>query len=277
MQRAVSMRPPLLRALGSADPPERIQVGGVAFVRIDIFKHDSWAATARYRGPTGDIVCKFNRLQPIAGLPMAWLGRWLARRERQFLMRLAGLPGIPGFCADVTSGAQLLPHAVAHEYVAGHPLGGAEVPSDDFFPRLRALLEAVHRRGVAYVDLHKRENIVVGDDGRPHLVDFQVCFGLWTPRWRSAPLLRRVLAELQHLDLYSFGKHVRRHRPDQASLLAAGRASRRPWWVNVHRWFAVPLRTLRRRLLVLLGVRQPGGQAASEAFAEDAFRTRRAA
>ena len=38
---------------------------------------------------------------------------------------------------------------------------------DEFLPTLRGLLNKLHRRGIAYVDLHKRENIIVGDDGRP--------------------------------------------------------------------------------------------------------------
>src|SRR5438128_316243 len=175
MDRAVRPRPPVLRALGRRDPPEQVLLGGQTFTRVDIYKHDSWAATGRYRGPSGDVVCKFNRVQSIFGLPMAWLGRWLARRERAMLQRLTGVRGIPAECGVVSCSGRLLPNAVAHEYVPGRPLGCDDLPNDEFFPELLALLEEVHRRGIAYVDLHKRENVVLGDDGRPYLVDFQVC------------------------------------------------------------------------------------------------------
>jgi hypothetical protein len=272
MDRAVRPRPPILRALGPLDPPAEIEVRGETCLRVDIYKHDSWAATARYRGSRGDVVCKFNRVQPILGLPTSWLGRWLAARERAMLQRLAGVRGIPEECGPVTSAGRLFKNAVAHEYVPGRPLGSRDQPGDDFFPELLKLLEATHGRGIAYVDLHKRENVVLGADGRPYLVDFQVCFGLWS-RWLTAvPPLKSVLRALQHLDMHCVAKHVRNHRPDQLKLLAGMHNASRPWWINVHRFFAVPLRRIRRGLLVAIGVRARGGRAASEAYAEDAFR-----
>jgi hypothetical protein len=271
MQPAVRARPPLLRALGSSDPPDEIELNGQTYRRVDIFKHDSWAATARYRGPR-DVVCKVNRTQPILGLPMIWLGRWLAARERAILRQLSGLAGLPAECGPVFCGGRRLPTAVAHEYIPGRPLGSRDRPGDTFFPRLLTLLEEVHRRGIAYVDLHKRENIVVAEDGSPQLVDFQVCFCLPAPWLARIPPLGMVLRALQRLDIYCVAKHIRKHRPDQLPLVASRQDARRPWWINVHRFFAVPLRQLRRSLLVAIGVRQPGGRAASEAFAEDAFR-----
>jgi hypothetical protein len=275
MQRVVRPRPPILRALGSQDPPREISLAGERFERVDIYKHDSWAATARYRGPRGDVVCKFNRVQPLVVLPMKWLGRWLAARERAMLVRLAGVCGIPRECGPVTSDGRRLTNAVAHEYIEGQPLGSGERPDDAFFPRLFKLLEETHARGIAYVDLHKRENVVLGDDGRPYLVDFQVCFGLWS-RWLTAvPPLRAILKSLQHLDMHCVAKHVRNQRPDQVALVAERKDAGRPWWINVHRFFGVPLRSLRRSLLVALRVRARGGEAASETYAEHALRFER--
>ena len=66
-----------------------------------MLKHDSWAATAVYRGPAGRIVCKFNRQQPIFLFPMRWLGRMLARREASFLLRLADVANVPSLTGDV--------------------------------------------------------------------------------------------------------------------------------------------------------------------------------
>jgi hypothetical protein len=270
MNRSVRPRPAFLRALGRHEPPAVVTIDGCEYRRIEVFKHDSWAATAHYRGPDGDVVCKFNRVQSIFGLPMTWLGRRLAKREALALRRLSGLPGIPAACGPVSAGGRRLENAVAHAYVPGHPLGSRDCPGDEFFPELRNLLDAVHRHGVAYVDLHKRENVLVGDDGRPYLLDFQVCFGLWFPRSAKNPLLRLALRALQGADRYHFAKHVKHHRPDQLTDLAAGEG--RPWWIEVHRLFAVPLRRLRRALLAELGVRAKGGSAATEVFPEDAVR-----
>jgi hypothetical protein len=265
-------RPALLRALGADDPPAGVEVGGRALRRVEILKHDSWAATALYEGPSGRVVCKFNRRQPVLGLPAAWLGRLLARHEARLLSLLADLPNVPDACGLVKAEGRALPNAVAHVYVPGHPLQSREQVGDAFFPRLRGLLGEVHRRGIAYVDLHKRENILVGDDGEPYLIDFQIGVAP-TARWlRASEVVRSLLRLLQRSDEYHLLKHVARNRPDQLAALARGLQGRIPWWIRAHRLVAVPFRQLRRRLLVGLGVRRGKGAAASEHFPEDAVR-----
>jgi hypothetical protein len=51
---------------------------------------------------------------------------------------------------------------------------------------------------------------------------------------------------------------------------------RRPWWIRLHRSVAVPFRTARRQLLVLLGVRRGKGRAHTEHQPEVAFLNRAA-
>lgn len=268
----VRSRPPFLRALGRDEPALEIEIDGRRYHRVDVFKHDSWAATARYRGPDQDVVCKFNRAQSIFGLPMSWLGCKLARREALALRRLAGVRGIPALCGPVFVQGRKLENAVAHVYIPGHPLGTQEHLSDEFFPELLTLLREVHRHDIAYVDLHKRENIVVGEDGRPYLVDFQVCFGLWFPHLAKSAWLRSVLRSLQQADLYHLGKQITQHRPAQMTLLESAGEGQRPAWIDAHRKIAAPLRQLRRGFLEAIGVRAKGGQASTEAFPEDAVR-----
>jgi hypothetical protein len=118
---------------------------------------------------------------------------------------------------------------------------------------------------MAYVDLHKRENIIVGAHGHPYLVDFQACMGPWSWRVMTAPILRA----LQRADLYHFAKHLRRARPDQLGLLSP---TPRPLWLRLHRLTAIPFRYVRRRLLALIGVRDHSGEACSEIFPEHAVR-----
>jgi hypothetical protein len=272
MPRAIRPRPPLLRALGAGEPPRDIEVDGVEFEWVETFKHDSWAATALYASRERQIVCKFNRSHPILFLPTLWLGRRLARREARALTRLADVRGIPPCCGPVRVDGNILPNAVAHAYIAGHPLGSREELNDDFFPELVTMVHAVHQRDMAYVDLHKRENIVVGTDNRPYLVDFQVCFGLWNPRLSKNVVLRAILKALQQSDLYHLAKHIARHRPDQLQALLPADETARPLWIKAHRKIAAPLRTLRRSLLAAIGVRGRGGRATTEGFAEDAVR-----
>jgi hypothetical protein len=275
---AARPRPPLFRALGASDPPGEIQIDGHDFRLDRIIKHDSWAATALYAGPSGRVVCKFNRQQSIGFnrqqsigiIPMRWLGYLLAHRERSFMERLANVPNAAKSSGDVFVAGSRQRHAVAHDFIAGHPLRRGELLGDDFFQALRQLLDGVHRHQMAHVDLHKRENIIVGDDRQPYLIDFQISFAL--PRWwpgNSWPM-RLILQMLQGSDDYHYEKHVARNstRPQPIA--------NRPWWIRAHRAVAVPLRTARRNLLVMLGVRRGGGSVTTEHFVEEALREKAA-
>ena len=50
---AVKPRPGWLKALGNQSLPETVAIGGVAHRLRETFKHDSWAATGLYEGPSG--------------------------------------------------------------------------------------------------------------------------------------------------------------------------------------------------------------------------------
>src|SRR5262249_23472723 len=116
-------RPALLRALGRAEPPDLIEAEGSEVRRVTTFKHDSWAATGLSPAAGGrQIVSKFNRVQPVFGVPMRWLGRLLARRERRMLKRLADEPQVPNPCRRLRVAGQSAPNCVAHDFVEGRPL-----------------------------------------------------------------------------------------------------------------------------------------------------------
>ena len=265
-------RPAWLRALGHDDPPEEVTIDGIVYRRLEIFKHDSWAATARYGDGTDQIICKFNRKQSLLGLPGAWVGRILARREADFLSRLADVPNVPRLLGRVFIDGDEAKNAVARRFIDGHPLGSGARVDDDFFPQLAEALRAVHRHDVAYVDLHKRENVLVGNDGKPYLIDFQVSFGT-TSNWlgRSTPV-QFFLRTLQRMDVYHRDKLYRKSRPDLCHLTSAELAALRPWFVRIHRVFAQPCRAARRKLLTLIGVRTGRGKVESEKFVEAGLR-----
>ena len=113
------------------------------------------------------------------------------------LALLADLPNVPALCGPIRVGGKLLDNAVAHVYVPGRPLARYDRVPDDFFPRLGRLLAEMHRRKMAYVDLHKRENILVGDDGQPYLIDFQISVALGR-RWPAETEVLRGLLTLLH-------------------------------------------------------------------------------
>ncbi len=262
-------RPPFLRALGRGEPPEPIEIGGRSYRLLQVYKHDSWAATALYARGAERAVCKFHRQYPAGPFPLAWLGRWFAHRERSLLRSLDAVPGVPRLLPPATVDGLSLPHAVARQDIPGHPLGRHERMPAEFFNRLATLLNAVHARQIAYMDLHKRENVLVVDDGKPYLIDFQISFACPERLLRRYRSLRWLLRLLQASHWYHLQKLRVRH---QGGLTAGARRCLRPkspWWIRWHRRFAVPLRSARRRLLGLLGVRTGKGRVTSESFAEE--------
>jgi hypothetical protein len=266
-------RPAVFRALGHRDPPEAIAVAGRPFRRDSILKHDSWAATALYRDAAGLLViCKFGREQSILGLPMGWLGRALVRRECGFMRQFAHLPLVPGEAGPVSRDGRVQANALARHYVEGDAFRHREQVTPAFFTELTETLSEVHRCGVAYVDLHKRENIIVDRAGHPHLIDFQVSVGLGR-RWPgNGALARWAIGQLQGMDRYHLRKHLARCFPELLSAEERARAEHPPALVRAHRRIARPLRAARRRLLTWLGIRGRGGDARTELEPEIAFR-----
>jgi hypothetical protein len=258
-QKSVRPRPALFLALGRDEPPSEVEIGNRTYHRVRTFKHDSWAATALYENDSGRVVVKFNRQQSIFGFPMKWLGRALARRETKMLERLSAVQNVPAACPNVKVHGKVVSTASAHVYVPGRPLLATDQVDDGFFPRLSVLLSQLHERGVAYVDLHKRDNILVDDNGTPHLIDFQISVHM-PRRWPVSYLLHI----LQECDRYHVAKHMFHFRPDQCDESMQRAVTDRPAWIKAHRFIAVPFRQFRRWLLVRIGVRRAGGMASSE-------------
>lgn len=265
----VKPRPPLFRALGRDDPPPTIEIGGEEWSLEEVFKHDSWAATAVYRRGDAQILCKFNRTQPIFGIPMRWLGRRLARRETGFMERLRDIEFVPLPAGEVRSGGLVLDNAAARIFIPGEAFRVKEQVTSAFLDDLHVILARVHARDMAYVDLHKRENIIVGLDGRPYLIDFQVSYGVGA----DAGWLRRViLRRLQEIDVYHLRKHHLRCFPETLTPEQIEAWRNPPGLINAHRRITKPLRSLRRKLLVKLGIRNETGMARSEFEPEISFR-----
>ncbi len=220
-----------------------MEIDGHPYSYVRGFKHDFFAATGLYGGPDGQIVLKIGRRVSLFGIPMAWTGRFLARREAAAFRLLADLEAVPRFVGMWGGGG-----AMAHEFVPGHVLRKGERVPDDFFSRLRDAIRVMHARDMAYVDLEKCENVLVGDDGRPYLFDFQIAFRL--PPWaRRLPPARWLLRRFQQGDLYHLTKLQRRTRPDQLSPEVLAASYRRPFYIHVHRWLTNPFQAMRRHVL----------------------------
>jgi hypothetical protein len=234
-----------MRALGKSDLPDTIEVRGVRYQRLRTVKHDFFAATGFYQNDAGErVVLKMSRAEEFAGVPLEWLGRWICRREQRFYSKLSHLAAIPKVLGAVE------PTGFVLQYVSGVPLSSCPAVPDGFFDELSELLRKVHDRGLAYVDTNKTQNILVGEDGRPYLIDFQISFDLQDmgDRWPG----RLILRYLQQCDDYHVLKHKMRLRPDEMTHLERQRSGRRAWPIRLHRFLVKPYFGLRRRTFARL-------------------------
>jgi hypothetical protein len=229
--------------------------GGRTYLHVETFKHDFFAATGLYRGPDGLAVLKLGRQTDFLSIPAAWLGRLLTRREVRMYELAQGLPGVPRLLGTVGDAGFL------HEFIPGRALRRDDRVSDSFFGELFAMVGELHARHMAYVDLNKRENILLGDDGRPHLIDFQIALHLPPTGWRRLWPVRWLLRRFQHADRYHCLKHKRKLRPDLLTQDERQSVAQVSIWIRLHRWLTRPLRDLRRRTLRRLG-RAAGGEVA---------------
>lgn len=231
-----------MRALGKRDLPPTIHLGGVTYRHLKTIKHDFWAATGFYIDDAGRrVVLKMSRMEEFAGVPLIYVGRWLRRREIRFYEKLGDLPNVPPLLGIIG------PTGFVHDYIPGQPLSRNRAVPDRFFDELVDLLQELHRRDVAYVDTNKPENILVGEDGRPHLIDFQISYDLheigdWI-------LNRKFLELLQREDMYHILKHKKRLRPDLMTDDELHGAERQSWLIRLHRVVTRPYFQLRRRIL----------------------------
>lgn len=236
-------KPAYLKALGNRQLPSTIEAGGNTYHFVQTFKNDFFAITSLYEGQAGKVILKVQRQAPFLLLPMRWAGRLLAARERHSMERLQGLEGIPRMIG-MWSNTGLI-----REYVEGRTLADAAGVNDEFHPRLRALIDAIHQRDMAYVDLEKPGNVLVGDDGRPHLFDFQIAW-YWPRKWGGQLWpMRALLRKLQSGDRYHLVKLQRRSRPDQLTPEAIRASYHKPWYVRLHSVLTRPITRLRRRIL----------------------------
>jgi len=235
--------PHWLLALGKEPPPAEIDLDDARYRRTRIFKHDFFAYTGLYEGPAGRVVLKIGRKAPFLGLPLAWIGRLHSWHESEVFRAVDDLEIVPRFTGRWQK------HGITHQFIEGHPLEKGERVRDDFFPLLSAGLAEIHRRGLAYVDLEKCENVLVGSDGRPYLFDFQISWRWPHPFLRERWPVRWIARRFQAGDRYHLTKLQLRTRPDLFTPAELAAARNKPFLVRLHGGLTRPLTLLRRLVL----------------------------
>lgn len=236
-------------------PPATVELAGRRYRLTRVFKHDFFAATCLYEfdGPSGEraagpeigrVVVKFGRTQSFFGLGMSWFAELMHDHEKAIYGVLAGVPGVPRWVGSLgTTG-------YAIEYVEARPLDHDPPPPKGFFERLRTLFDEIHARGVGYCDANKRSNILIGSEGEPFLVDYQIAIRRrddWP--WPLRQLAEAAFKYIVKKDLYHICKHKRRIYPDELTPEEDRLSRRRTGLHLLHRKLTKSWRRLRRRFL----------------------------
>ncbi|HQY88219.1 MAG TPA: hypothetical protein PK402_06145 [Tepidisphaeraceae bacterium] len=229
-----------MHALGRDGLPSTVTIDGAAHQLEQTIKHDFFAATGFYLDANHRrIVVKINRRKRFFGLPMRWIGRYLCKREMRAYRKLSDLPEVPALLGAVTD------TGFAHDHVAGDSLACSRRVPNDYFNQLEAVISKLAERGIAYVDMEKPENVILGDDGRPHLIDFQIHFDS-----RSFPIFgKRLLREFVRGDRYHTIKLKQRLRPDLMSESERQILDRANFWIRTHRRLSRPFLAIRRPIM----------------------------
>jgi hypothetical protein len=136
-------------------------------------------------------------------------GRWWAARlsahfawrEARALRHLADVQGVPRLLAEEKG-------RLWRGFLAGLPMHVAQPRGDAAYFREGArILRQLRRRGVTHNDLAKEPNWLVGQDGRPYLLDFQLA-----SIHRRKGRLYRIMA---YEDLRHLLKHKRTYCPEE--------------------------------------------------------------
>ncbi len=94
------------------------------------------------------------------------------RREALAYRRLLGVQGIPQRAFRVDRYAIAVAHIPGRNAAQLQP--GELTP--DFFKQLREIIDRVHEQEIVLCDLRNIKNILLGDDGKPYLIDFSTAF-----------------------------------------------------------------------------------------------------
>jgi predicted Ser/Thr protein kinase len=193
------------------------------------------ATVHHYATPFGDVVVKSPHAAAIVGL----IGRHAIRREYEVYRRLFGIAGVPRVFGLIDGSHLVL------EAVSGRSLRERQhslVDRERFFARLIATIDAMHAAGVAHGDLKRKDNVLVGPDERPYVIDF----GVAVLRKDGAPLNRPHFELIKQMDVNAWIKLKYAGRSEPLSAADAARY-RRLWIERLARWIRIPWQTVTLR------------------------------
>jgi hypothetical protein len=224
--------------------PQTLSIKNELYHYEKVLKEDFFSINILYRADSGArYVLKISDFRFILGFLLAPLAILMSRREYRIYSMVADLPHVPEL------GPRVGLRGYLHKFVEGKTLHELEREDnrdlpDDFFDKLKATIEEIHRRRIFYMDLNKQGNIILGDDGEPYLIDYQICIH-FRRRNRLSDRLFKLFAKE---DIYHLYKHKKRFRPDLMDEDEMKLAERSEFGRLVNRYYGDPYRKIKRKI-----------------------------
>ena len=139
------------------------------------------------------------------------VGRFLIWRERRAYDKLRGIDGVPAIYRVIDGMALII------EEIPGRSLENLEKERklpESFFQSLSGLVERIHRRGLAHCDLKRAPNTLVGEDGRPYIIDWAASI---SEQEFKVPPLSLIYRRFKRDDQMAIIKLKLRHCPEEVS------------------------------------------------------------
>ncbi|NQT20235.1 MAG: hypothetical protein HQ592_11065 [Planctomycetes bacterium] len=222
-----------------------IEIDGEVYRHHGTLKRDAFARTELVEKDGKKYLFKVSRLAIFGRLKLRRLMNGLTGHEVHVHHLLEGVHGVPKLTRRVSENSFL------REFVEGRTLD-RDPPElrPDFFDEFHDIVRNIHARGVAFVDLAKKENVVVTTEGRPFLIDFQISISLSKSRWPPALLWNVIVRMMQRADIYHVFKHKRRCWPGSLTDEERRTLARMPWFNRVHKYvFRKPYHLIKRRFI----------------------------
>lgn len=224
--------------------PSELTIKNETYQYEKILKEDFFSINVLYRNGNGiRYVLKISDFRFLLGFLLKPFAILMSRREYRLYSMVSDLPNVPEL------GPRFGLRGYLHRFVEGKTLyelekeGRFDLP-DDFFDKLKALIEEIHRRRIFYLDLNKQGNVILGDNGQPYLIDYQVCIYF---KHRNC-LMDRIFTLLTKEDIYHLYKHKKNFRPDLMNGEEVKLSERTEFNKMISKYVGIPYRRIKRKI-----------------------------
>ncbi len=242
--------------------PPSVTIDGQEYTFQRLLKEDFFSLNLLYTNPRHEgYVLKLSDFRFVGSWLFQPVAAWISKREYTIYQMVADIPGVPtlgprcgkrGYWHRFIEGNTL--HEIERKIIdtcqlaAGDPAFGSQetMLAPDFFEQLRAIVQEVHRRRIFYVDLNKRGNIICSTEGKPYLIDFQICLHMPPRRGWLGDLTEKVFARFKQEDLYHVYKHKKTFQPQFMTEAEHHLATRSTLNKRYRQWLWQPYIVLKR-------------------------------